>query len=33
MDEYTRRGDSVSAAFLDLNYAYLKALRPYTANS
>ncbi len=31
VDEYTRRGDSVSAAFLDLNYTYLKTLRPYTA--
>ncbi len=31
VNEYTLRGDSVSAAFLDLNYKYLKALRPYTA--
>ena len=31
VDEYTMSGDSVSAAFLDLNYKYLKSLRIYTA--
>jgi hypothetical protein len=31
VDEYTKRGDSVSAAFLDLNYKYLEKLRLYTA--
>ena len=31
VDEYTMSGDSVSAAFLDLNYKYLKTLRRYTA--
>jgi hypothetical protein len=31
VDEYTRKGDSVSAAFLDLNYKYLGKLRIYTA--
>lgn len=31
VDEYTAKGDSVSAAFLDLNYKYLKTLRIYTA--
>ncbi len=31
VEEYTSRGDSVTIAFLDLNYIYLKALRPYNA--
>ena len=31
VEEYTMRGDSVSAAFLDLNYKYLEKLRLYTA--
>ncbi len=31
VDEYTMNGDTLSAAFLDLNYKYLKALRRYTA--
>jgi hypothetical protein len=31
VNEYTMSGDSVSAAFLDLNYKYLKSLRRYTA--
>ncbi len=31
VNEYTMKGDTVSAAFLDLNYKYLKTLRSYTA--
>ncbi len=31
VNEYTASGDSVAAAFLDLNYKYLTSLRVYTA--
>ncbi len=31
VNEYTRSGDSVAAAYLNLNYNYLKSLRRYTA--
>jgi hypothetical protein len=31
VNEYTMRGDSVSASFLDLNYKYFKTLRRYAA--
>jgi hypothetical protein len=29
VDEYMVKGDSLASAFLDLNYKYLKAVRPY----
>ncbi len=32
VDEYMVKGDSLASAFLDLNYKYLKAVRPYKVN-
>ena len=31
VQEYTAKGDTLASAFLDLNYKYLKSIRPYSA--
>jgi len=31
LKEYTAKGDTLSAGFLDLNYKYIKDIRPYSA--